>query len=530
MNKINDLKKILGSILELTKEFANTLKEAFETKAKDFKARKKEKDEKFDISIDDVKKEHEKVPKKIAYMSLGAAFFIIVILTVVTVLQQISEVDKERKVVDINKTSEGEIKIDIDEQSWKHEQTRKIKNVQASTKNMLKKQNQEFKQEAKKLRENINSDINSSMTEFKDIVKDIVIKMDGIKQDVKQELNANNRKQDIKFKNYIKKNKKSAQSRSISNPVLNTDTKLLPPALLNLSSTSQTNNSGIPRSVPIPPKEELIYIEPGSDEYDYLDVETDSMDIDIDDVATTLYTDNNASDDKAETAKYHIMKGIVHATLLTGVSAPTYGGGGNSNPAPVLFSIDGDTLVANNEYETIEDCLVSGSAVGNINTGKADVLLSEISCSGYNKDGERVKIENSLKGWVIGEDGSFGLAGRLLDSSGKVITKMIGLEIIKSLTQAMTLKALPEGSTTGLTGGLMSSPMPYSSAAQSGLGTGVQKGVDHIFDHYDQILTGMYPVISVRAGKKITILLKGGEDVKPSLYRNIDIYEDMEVE
>lgn len=518
--------KETNSFISSLKGFGNELKMLSKNIFKKKEAAQKKED--YSISIDDVRKAHENIPKRMALLSVGAGIVVILIMTVLTVREQVSQVDSERAIVkEIESVSfkDGEVSIDIDEQGWKHFQSKKIDRIYEKSQAALEKTKEEIKKDSTDLRKNIQSDLNNTMKTVESFVSTISEEIADLKEVLSQDINQTKIEMDTKLANSLKTMKETVQY----NPrtILSTDTRLLPPALSNLSRKIQITTPIINPTIKEKKKKVEVptvsFVEPDSMEYNYEDTSIDSIEVSYEDFGTAALVKKVK---KIESPKLHIMKGLVKATLLTGINAPTFGGGSEKNPSPVLLSIDGDTLIANDEYQSIDNCLISGSAVGNINTGNADVLLTEISCSGFNTNGERVKIEQSLKGWVIGEDGSFGLSGRLLDSSGKVITKMIALEIVQSLANAMTLKALPQNS---FTSGLTNTALPYDDAAQSGLGEGVESGLDKAFEHYNQILSGMYPTISVRAGKKVSILLKGGEDLKADVYKSIEIYEKFEV-
>ncbi|MFA6195373.1 MAG: TraB/VirB10 family protein [Sulfurimonas sp.] len=514
------------NVLSKIEVFFKNIKNIFESKVADAKLHKENKKERYDIGVDDIHAEYKNIPKRIGFLTLGLGVLVMLVMTILTVREQVSQVDKDRKAVEPEKLKEGEVDISIDEQGWKHYQSKRIDIVVGNTKKEINATREEIKQDNLILQENVRRDLNQTVDAVRGYAEKIDTKIEEMKSDIsgqlKQQMNDVDTKVRDSNKELMTKIQTSMPMPNVSNtPLLDNNSKLLPPPLGSLS----TKTPGVKK------REEKVYVEPDADGYDYSDIEINDVDVKMESISTSLYVDTNVS--APEKIKLHIMKGLVNATLITGINAPTFGGGGTQNPAPVLLSVDGNTLIANNDDEVIENCLVAGSATGNVNTSKADILLTDISCSGHDKEGNRVKIEQPIKGWVIGEDGSYGLSGRLLDSSGKVITKMIALEVIQGLTAALVASSQPAGAvgtfSTAATGSQVTATT-YPDAAQGGLGKGINKGLDHAYEHYNQILSGMYPTISVLAGKKITISLKGGEDITPSLYRGVDIYEEIEVE
>lgn len=506
------IKEIVSYAKATAKEVRNIVKK---TKTKD----KKEEVERYDVGIDDIKAAHEKIPKRIGYATVGLGVVVILVLTTMTWTKQVSNVDEERLAVDESKLKQEEVEISIDEQGWKHYQGRRIDMIAQSTQESIASVKKEMKISSEELSKSLKFDLNETKNVIKQYVEDMNLNMTSLKEDLTLKFSQSLLEVDEKLKENENIIKESAQKLTF-NPMssLDANSKLLPPPLGDIQG-SKTSSQNVKKE-PVTIKEEVI-IKADSEDYFYDNVVVDSIEVESGEISTSLYSQTI---EKENTMLYHIMKGLTNATLLTGINAPTFGGSNNKTPAPVLFSVDGEVFIANDETENIENCLISGSATGNVNTSKADILLTEISCSGYDTQGNRIKIEEQIKGWVIGEDGSFGLQGRLLDSSGKIITKMIALEIIQSLSDAMVANSMPANTAYGITG---QTTMPYNSAAQQGLGAGVNRGLDHTFEHYSKILSGMFPTISVMAGKKVTLHLKGGESLSPSQYNELDISEKL---
>ncbi|WP_456469996.1 TrbI/VirB10 family protein [Caminibacter sp.] len=228
---------------------------------------------------------------------------------------------------------------------------------------------------------------------------------------------------------------------------------------------------------------------------------------------------------KEEKLSYHLMTGFTKATLITGVSAPTFSAG-VINPKPVLLSVNGNAIIANDQQENISDCMLIGKATGNMNTSRAEILITRISCSiPTSQPGVYKKIEaiGNPVGWVIGEDGKYGLRGRLVDSAGKLITRQIMVGFLQGVSQAfapsnalpVTLQSPDENSVTKKT----------ASAFSQGTASGVSNAFSSLAEYYKKMLDGMYPYVDVMAGRKVTVLLKGFQDIKITKYKKVDISE-----
>jgi hypothetical protein len=225
-------------------------------------------------------------------------------------------------------------------------------------------------------------------------------------------------------------------------------------------------------------------------------------------------------DEKEDDAPFHLMTGFAKAILLTGVSAPTFGSG-LLNPKPVLFSIDSDLVIANDDSEDIRDCMLIGSSTGNMNTERAEIQITKISCSIVDHNGRRKKVEESGAplGWVIGEDGKYGLKGRLVDSAGKVVMRELSVGFLQGVYSAFS-NSNAASTPTFLSGTTTSSG---DTPLVAGIRGGASSALEKLATYYEKMLDGMYPVIDVKAGRYVTILFKGGESVDEDPYRRISI-------
>lgn len=249
------------------------------------------------------------------------------------------------------------------------------------------------------------------------------------------------------------------------------------------------------------------------DERMFADVEIDTVDQNkYDDLKSTLSSYNE--EEEEELGDFHIMTGFAKAMLLTGVSAPTFGSG-ILNPKPVLFSISSNLVIANDDYEDLKDCLLIGTATGNMNTERAEVQITKISCSIRGENGRRLKIEKSGSplGWIIGEDGKYGLKGRLVDSAGKVVMRELSIGFLQGVYSAFSNST----SSSSIFGAGTTSQSPIT----NGLQVGTSSALDKLASYYEKMLDGMYPFIDIKAGRYVTVLFNGGEDIRETKYQRI---------
>lgn len=224
------------------------------------------------------------------------------------------------------------------------------------------------------------------------------------------------------------------------------------------------------------------------------------------------------STDNSQIPNFSMIKGYAKATLLGGFKAPTLAIG-KDNPQPVFLSLDSQILGANNQKANVQDCMLQASAIGNINTGRAEIRLSEIECVVAGQK-NTYKVAEKVEGWIYGEDGEFGLQGRLIDVAGKAIDPALPLMAIEAIVGAV------KGSTTstvipGL--GAVSGSTNIMSNVKQGAVTGFEKSTDKVVDYYLKVLDAMQPSIEVKAARKVIVSFKGGEKLKVIKYEPIDV-------
>ena len=247
-------------------------------------------------------------------------------------------------------------------------------------------------------------------------------------------------------------------------------------------------------------------------QYENITIQTLNVDESID--------DGNTAGEEDKVPPLHLMTGFAKATLITGVDAPTFGGG-KSNPVPVILSLNTNQIIANGYDADIKDCMLIGQAFGNMNSMRVEIEVTRLSCN-MKVDGQMYKIEEAVKGWVYGENGVHGLKGRLVDSSGKIITREIAVGFLEGVatafaqpnTTVQTMGGIPSQIFTQQTG---------KDAMYRGLATGTNTALTGLAEYYKKLLDGAYPVISIRSGRNVTVLFKGGEQIKATPYTRVNV-------
>ena len=220
--------------------------------------------------------------------------------------------------------------------------------------------------------------------------------------------------------------------------------------------------------------------------------------------------DQNTSKD---TIEFSIVTGLSKALLITGVQAPTFAAG-TQNPKPVLVSFNSDILLPNDRAIDIKECTGLGSAVGNMNTKRAEIAISKLNCI-VERDGKTYKVEEKVQAYLIGEDGAYGLSGRLVDSGAKVVVKELMVGFLQGVNQAFQTAVQPQYTTTvGVGGGGVGTYPSAGDAMRYGAVAGTNTGLNALAEYYQKMMDGLYPTISVRAGREVGVLWRGGESIK----------------
>ena len=484
-------------------------------------------------TIDDI---HKKKQKALSGLVIKAFFFSIVSLLVLSLLiVAYKSITGEKRVVQKKKEEKFEFNISK-EDYWKLSTNKKI--------NKLSQEIKGIKSEVKKELNETVVKINDTIADFQERMASQMEKIDNSLQtlDEKYQKNLEELKESIisyvESKNKETKNEISTTlQESLKNikkeaVTIEKGAKALPIPKFDIPLThlTQKKNNTVADTVTkkktvLPETEKQI-----EEKYASLDLETLPTDSSID--YNKLYEIRNKENNNTEKEPpMHIMTGFAKATLITGVSASTFGEG-IEHPKPVILSLDTPSVIANDDYENLQDCMLIGEANGNLNSSRAEIKITRISCSAIDKKGKKHKLEFAADpiGWVIGEDGKYGLKGRLVDSAGKIILRQIMVGFLQGV--AMAFQPQPV---------YLANPVSPKGAAQgveSGIAGGVNTAFNSLAKYYQKMLEGMYPYIDVMAGRKVTVLFKGFQDVNFTRYTPIDVAnidsdydgEDIEIE
>lgn len=232
---------------------------------------------------------------------------------------------------------------------------------------------------------------------------------------------------------------------------------------------------------------------------------------------STLKTPEKVIEDK-KMPSFTLMPGFAKGVIVGGADVPTLTSS-TTEPKPIWISVSSDQLIANNDTTNMKDCLIRATAVGEIASSRARVVLSELSCSLTDLDGNKYKIIKPVKGVVYSEDGKLGVKGRLVSKEGEIIEKGIPLAAIEgamSMLNKTNNYILPNGTTA------RSQANPLADFATGG-GTSGSKVLQKFSEYYLKILEELNPYIEIKAKRLVTIAFQGGEMLTPEKYETFDV-------
>lgn len=465
-------------------------------------------------TIDDI---HRKKQRKISSLVIKLFFFAMISMMIMALfLTAYHSLSSAKRVTQAPKKEEFEINISKDNY-WKLVTNQRI--------NKLSKEVATIKSDVHKEMNKTVTQINESLSQFQHQMQESMERINKAMTslDEKYQQNLKNLKESlIEYMQNSTKETKQEISKSLEKRLETIQKTASVPTIPNKPlpipklKFDEKKGVTVDKSTSLPPSQTL----PGTQ--DELKIEERYANLDIE----PLEADSSVNyekvyemkkeEKKQEKPKLHIMTGFAKATLITGVSASTFGEG-IEHPKPVILSLDSPSVIANDDQEDLQDCMLIGEASGNMNSSRAEIKITRISCSATNKEGKKVKIEFAADpiGWVIGEDGKYGLKGRLVDSAGKIILRQIMVGFLQGVATAFQPQQVYIPNPVSATGTVQS--------LSSGIAGGVNTAFTSLAQYYQKMLEGMYPYIDVMPGRRVTVLFKGFQDTNATRYTPINI-------
>lgn len=187
--------------------------------------------------------------------------------------------------------------------------------------------------------------------------------------------------------------------------------------------------------------------------------------------------------------------------ILGGLDAPT-GGQAQANPHPVLIQLSDNSVLPNRFRAEYRECFVVGAGWGDPSSQRALIRTESLSC--VRKDGTALEVR--IQGNVFGDDGKYGVRGRLVSKQGQMLWNALSAGIFSGLGQG--LQASNTTYSTSALGSVASTS--GSDAYRAGIGAGVGKALDRLAAYYIKRAEEMMPIIEVDAGLEIDVVITKG--------------------
>jgi len=200
---------------------------------------------------------------------------------------------------------------------------------------------------------------------------------------------------------------------------------------------------------------------------------------------------------------YLPLGSFVKCTLLTGVYAPV----NESNPLPVLISIDEAFYGPNNSRIPLKGAFAIGKAVGDIVSKRA--IIQIVSFSTVLPNGRVFEHEANL-GYLADDDGRLGIPGELIYNTGR----QLGLDFLSGFL-AGSSEALSQAETSTVVGAYgQTSRNVTGNSARYSMFSGLAKSAEGMSGYYQKQLEAMIPAIKIEAGKKVVFVIQKGVEIE----------------
>ncbi|MFT0546935.1 TraB/VirB10 family protein [Allopusillimonas ginsengisoli] len=213
---------------------------------------------------------------------------------------------------------------------------------------------------------------------------------------------------------------------------------------------------------------------------------------------------------------YVVANSMFEAELLNGMDAPT-DQSSRQNPVPAVLRVKSEAILPNMfNVSNVQECFLSVGGYGDMADERAKLRTEMLSCVVASNDPEKPPriVEAKVDGYIVGEDGRVGMRGRLVSKQGQLIAKTLF---------AGTLAGFADGLRPQQIQGLDLNPTGNSARTQrndvgtiaaSGLAQGVSDTARSVSQYLLKMADQMMPVLEIDAGRKVTVVLLKGVELK----------------
>lgn len=194
--------------------------------------------------------------------------------------------------------------------------------------------------------------------------------------------------------------------------------------------------------------------------------------------------------------------GFAKVRILGGLDAPTNGQAQNE-PLPLILEIIDSAILPNQFRANTKQCLLIGQAWGDISSERAYGRIETLSCIRH--DGSVLEV--AAKGSVYGEDGKYGIRGRLVSKQGQILANALFAGVISGIGQGIQFRST--SNTVTPLGSTISTPNA-NQGFEAGFGGGLGKALDRLAGYYVSLAEKTFPVIEIDAGRIVDVAFTKG--------------------
>jgi conjugal transfer pilus assembly protein TraB len=206
------------------------------------------------------------------------------------------------------------------------------------------------------------------------------------------------------------------------------------------------------------------------------------------------------------------------AYIFAGGMAPT-ALEGQAKGVRLLMRIDAPTQLPGRVRSILVGCFLQGAATGNLQSERADIVLTRISCVDRKR---RAVIDQKIEGWVIGSDGVAGVKGPVISDLDKTLGRAFVAGMFKAAGQTL------QASSTTLSV-LGTSNLNPGMAAQNAIAGGVGEASNSVAQLYIKLAQLQMPVVAVGSGLKVGYVIGDGVELAINNYCDEDDVEERDL-
>ncbi len=203
-------------------------------------------------------------------------------------------------------------------------------------------------------------------------------------------------------------------------------------------------------------------------------------------------------------ARDYVVSGTYAKAVLTAGVTVSTAVSSQGQPQPIIMRLQEGGNMPRGWKSKVKDAVLIGSCFGDISSERALCRLQSLSL--IQKDGK--VFETPVEGWIIGEDGSPGLRGTVVDPSGKVVREAFLSGILsgmgsffKNSAQSAVYPVSPFGQTNAL---------KNDDVLKSGAAQGASNALEKLADFSIKRAEAMSPVLVVHPGRVVDVVFKKG--------------------